>query len=193
MTSVGEVGQKCRDPETSDFPAVVTGFLTLLCNLTAAFQVSTLGAETWIYIMKIYWASLVDHLAGRAMETKIMKTNRASSVDHGGRPHCPHDIFTLRYPNFSGYAYLTHCDKECGGIISQGGRRNHCTLIEDPIVFTIWTKREKCRTPSRKGGKRAQWQLATATDKEHNPSTKKIGNSPNRASAVTKPSPKGKR
>ena len=81
------------------------GFLTLLRILTAAFQVSILGIDAWINIMKIHWALLVDHDGrlycpqGQAMETRSMKTNRASSADHGGRPYCPHDVFTLRYPN----------------------------------------------------------------------------------------------
>jgi hypothetical protein len=81
------------------------GFLMLLRILTAAFQVSILGIDAWINIMKIHWALLVDHDGrphcpqGQAMETRIMKTNWASTADHGGRSYCPHDIFTPRYPN----------------------------------------------------------------------------------------------
>ena len=102
-TGTAEVAK--RDREAMACLASGQGFLTLLRILTAAFQVSILGIDAWINIMKIHWALLVDHDGrlhcpqGQAMETRIMKTNRASSADHGGRPYCPHDILTPRYPN----------------------------------------------------------------------------------------------
>jgi hypothetical protein len=87
-----------RDREAMACLASCQGFLTLLRILTAAFQVSILGIDAWINIMKIPLALLVDHDGslhcpqGQAMETRIMKTNRASLANHGGRPYCPHDI-----------------------------------------------------------------------------------------------------
>jgi len=103
--TIGTAEVATRDQEAMVCLTFFQGFLTLLRILTAAFQVSILGMDAWIYIMKINWALLVDQDGrlhcpqGQAMETRIMKTNRASSADHGGRPYCPHDIFTLRYPN----------------------------------------------------------------------------------------------
>ena len=103
--STGTAEVATRDREAMACLASRQGFLTLLRILTAAFQVSILGIDAWIYIMKIHWALLVDHDGrphcpqGQAKETRIMKTNRASSADHGGRLYCSHDIFTLRYPN----------------------------------------------------------------------------------------------
>ena len=55
MTCVGGVGQ-CRDPEEIACLAFLQGFLTVLRDLTAAFQVSILGIET-----RIHWASLGYH------------------------------------------------------------------------------------------------------------------------------------
>ena len=60
MTCVGGVGQ-CRDPEAMACLAFLQGFLTLLRDLKAAFQVSIPGIETWIYITKIHWTLLVYH------------------------------------------------------------------------------------------------------------------------------------
>jgi hypothetical protein len=103
--STGTAEVATRDREAMACLASCQGFLTLLRILTAAFQVSILGINAWINFMKIHLALLVDHDGslhcpqGQAMETRIMKTNRASSADHGGRPYCPHDILTLRYPN----------------------------------------------------------------------------------------------
>ena len=60
MICVGGVGQ-CRDLEEIACLAFLQGFLTVLRDLTAAFQVSILGIETRIHNTKIHWASLGYH------------------------------------------------------------------------------------------------------------------------------------
>jgi hypothetical protein len=63
--------------------------------------------------------------------------------------------------------------------------RGHNTSDED--------ESQDSSTPSRKGGKRAEWTVASAAGRAANPSPTYTGNSSNRASASTKTSPKGKR
>jgi hypothetical protein len=157
-----------------------------------SFQVSILGIETWIYIAKMHWASLVDH---------------------DGRPHCPQ---RYQLPHLQGSMEVCKFqDMYAVGMrlaLSKSAMELRCNFpahisahdnpwsmevlrlgqLSPALWASVRVKPISGSTP-RKGSKRAEWQLASAAGKAANPSPTNTGNSPTRASASTKTTPKGKR
>jgi hypothetical protein len=187
MTCVGEVGQKYRALEVIDRIALYQGFLSVLRDLTAAFQqVSTLGIETWTFFTKFHWASLVDH---------------------DGKPHCPQGY---QLPDLEGSmgvcSQLIRDVLEMRLALSKSAMELRCNfpahifahdnpwsmdvLRLDQLSPALWASVfvKPIRT---KGGKRTQ--TVTGLSVVAHTATKITGNSPNRASEGAKDPPSGER
>jgi hypothetical protein len=176
-----------RDREAMACLAFFQGFLTLLRILTAAFQVSILGMDAWIYIMKIHWALLVDHDGrlhcpqGQAMETRIMKTNRAASS--------------------STYASIARTTRASGASTpTKQGQSARKIAVRPPAKVKDNGESDTSDDEDPKGSattsssavKRTQWQVAEGRSTTPGSKATIAGNTPTRASGGAKRTPTGR-